>query len=194
MRTMPKPHARRYRIISKIDTGRRPKYVQHAMVDSLDTARALIESDYPNACIQYPQRAVDALNRRTLAARSVAEPMPPAYDAYKIGACPVVPAHGLPPAAATLNPVDSRAVVIVRNACSGYWPIHTFPQADDSIEAYKTAVDHARCLMASINEALGVTPAQREALFAGSMWGFDAPAANPDYYDHNGNIRRPSKV
>jgi hypothetical protein len=37
-----------------------------------------------------------------------------------------------------------------------------------------------------LNAKLGVTPAQREAMVAGSMFGWDAPAANPDNYDERG--------
>jgi len=38
-----------------------------------------------------------------------------------------------------------------------------------------------------LNRAIGVTPAQREAMLAGSMFGFDTPAAHASSYDANGN-------
>lgn len=40
------------------------------------------------------------------------------------------------------------------------------------------------------NARLGVTPAQREAMLAGSMFGWDTPAANPDMYDAEGMFSR----
>ena len=36
------------------------------------------------------------------------------------------------------------------------------------------------------NEVTGVTPAQCEAMVAGSMFGWDVPGANPDNYDEEG--------
>ena len=39
------------------------------------------------------------------------------------------------------------------------------------------------------NEALGVTKAQAAAMYAGSMFGWDTPAANPSFYDEHGNLK-----
>ena len=36
------------------------------------------------------------------------------------------------------------------------------------------------------NRVTGVTPAQREAMVAGSMFGWDVPGANPENYDEEG--------
>ena len=36
------------------------------------------------------------------------------------------------------------------------------------------------------NRVTGVTPAQREAMIAGSMFGWDVPGANPENYDEDG--------
>lgn len=36
------------------------------------------------------------------------------------------------------------------------------------------------------NRVVGITPAQREAMVAGSMFGFDVPGANPENYDEDG--------
>ncbi len=41
-----------------------------------------------------------------------------------------------------------------------------------------------------VNEGMGCSKAQREAMLAGSMWGWEVPAANPDMYDADGNIDR----
>lgn len=37
-----------------------------------------------------------------------------------------------------------------------------------------------------LNERMGVTKAQRMAMEAGSVFGWDIPASNPDNYDQNG--------
>ena len=43
------------------------------------------------------------------------------------------------------------------------------------------------------NKKLGVTIPQREAMLAGSMFGWHVPGANPDNYDSEGNwIKEPS--
>lgn len=38
----------------------------------------------------------------------------------------------------------------------------------------------------TLNERLGVTKGQAEAMKNGSMFGWDIPASNPDNYDENG--------
>lgn len=69
--------------------------------------------------------------------------------------------------------LDTKApVVAVKRGEAGFVPIFSRMSADD------------------LNFAMGVTPAQREAMLVGSMFGFDVPGANPALYDHNGNLRR----
>lgn len=88
-------------------------------------------------------------------------------------------ARGLPAAAAVISPANPCAVVIVRREVAGYWPIR---ECDD--EASATA------LMAAINGGLGVAAPQREAMLAGSLFGWDCPAADPQTYDARGYIVR----
>lgn len=47
----------------------------------------------------------------------------------------------------------------------------------------------ARKLIDNYNEKLGVSRAQEEAMKAGSMFGWDATAANPKWYDSQGKLR-----
>lgn len=63
-------------------------------------------------------------------------------------------------------------VVAVKKGEKGFFPIQNAKTAQD------------------LNTLFGVTPAQVEAMFAGSMFGWDTPAANPDLYDENGAIRQ----
>ncbi len=88
-------------------------------------------------------------------------------------------AAGLPAAAAVPLLADVCAVAIVRNNCAGYWLIHL---ADDK--------PSAAAMIAALNLALGVTPPQREALLAGSLFGFHTPAADPAQYTAAGHIAR----
>lgn len=41
----------------------------------------------------------------------------------------------------------------------------------------------------NMNEMLGVTKSQAAAMYAGSMFGWDVPAANPALYDENGQFK-----
>lgn len=42
----------------------------------------------------------------------------------------------------------------------------------------------------ALNEELGVTKAQAEAMYCGSLFGFHVPAADPDNYDENGMFKQ----
>lgn len=54
-------------------------------------------------------------------------------------------------------------VIGVRRGESGYYPIFTRLNADE------------------LNAQRGVTPAQREAMYNGSLFGWDTPGANPSH-------------
>ncbi len=88
-------------------------------------------------------------------------------------------ARGLPAAAAVINPANPCAVVIVRREVAGYWPVR---ECDDEAGAV--------ALMAAINGGLGVAAPQREAMLAGSLFGWTCPAADPQTYDARGYIVR----
>jgi hypothetical protein len=59
-------------------------------------------------------------------------------------------------------------VVAVRRGVAGCYAIHT------------------RQTAAELNDAEGTTPAQAAAMYAGSLFGWDVPAADPDNYDEQG--------
>lgn len=73
-------------------------------------------------------------------------------------------------------------VIIIKKGESGY---------------YKTDIDAGSkeaniALVDSFNTTVGVTKAQRAAMEAGSMFGWHVPAANPEMYDEDGNLKRDS--
>lgn len=49
-----------------------------------------------------------------------------------------------------------------------------------------TDKEEARKMAQSFNEKLGVSKAQAEAMYCGSLFGFHVPGADPDNYDENG--------
>ncbi len=76
---------------------------------------------------------------------------------------------------------DNSVIKIVAGE-SGYYEV---PQAIDKLEGAE-AVEH---FVGVLNEDLGVTGAQREAMAAGSMFGWGIPAANPDRYNKDGSFK-----
>ena len=80
----------------------------------------------------------------------------------------VLAARGLPPIAYADNRqriYDSDAPVIaLKRGEPGYYPIHTPLSAD------------------ALNQAEGVTPAQREAMLMGSMFGWHLKGADPAFH------------
>ena len=53
--------------------------------------------------------------------------------------------------------------------------------------------DHAQMLADKMNKELGVTKAEAEAMFVGSLFGWNVPGADPDNYDENGKPKRVSR-
>lgn len=79
-------------------------------------------------------------------------------------------AEELPEYCYALNPSNPRHVTIVKRGERGFW-------------AYaELAADGARRMVDRLNKALGVSPAQREAMQAGSMFGWHVPGARPEHY------------
>lgn len=70
----------------------------------------------------------------------------------------------------------SNDIVRVMRGMQGYYP------TDITV----VSRDHARMLTDKMNKELGVTKAQAEAMFVGSLFGWNCPGADPDNYDANG--------
>lgn len=66
-------------------------------------------------------------------------------------------------------------IIVIKRGEKGY-----YPQRPENAPWNPENLDH-------INAQLGVTKAQVNAMTAGSMFGWDAPASNPDNYDEDGN-------
>ena len=69
----------------------------------------------------------------------------------------------LPDMCAARLPND-KSPILIRRGVAGYWPA---PRPDMDVDAF--------------NARKGVTPAQVMAMQIGSMFGWDAPGADPDY-------------
>lgn len=69
-----------------------------------------------------------------------------------------------------VDPLQSSKVLIVRRGIQGYEIPRPMPE-----EAAEF-----------LNQQIGVSPAQAAAMLAGSMFGWDTPAADPSHYDESG--------
>ena len=74
----------------------------------------------------------------------------------------------------TLNG-EPEQIIIIKRGEDGYYPFRRAASAEV-----------AEAFVKRTNETLGVTPAQREAMVSGSMFGWHVPAADPDNYDAEG--------
>jgi len=80
----------------------------------------------------------------------------------------------LPRVAAAEHPVTRELIMVMKDR-SGYWPASVVGIVDETMAAEKW------------NTAHGISKAEAEAMFAGSMWGWDVPAADPANYDADGS-------
>lgn len=77
----------------------------------------------------------------------------------------------LPELCYAIHPSNDRMVTILKNGESGYW------------EYAELSADRAKAMVDRRNEALGVTPATREAMQAGSLFGWNLPIADPKHHE-----------
>lgn len=81
------------------------------------------------------------------------------------------------------HPSD-QTLVMLKAGEVGYWPTEGY-----SMGFFKSWDEVADML----NEQRGISKAQRAAMEAGSMFGFDVPGANPANYDANGRFVKVAK-
>lgn len=82
--------------------------------------------------------------------------------------------HKLPEEAFVILPTTGEMVLVKRGE-TGY-----YPQRPENAPWEAENMD-------ALNERMGVTKAQAEAMRNGSIFGWDKPMANPDNYDENGD-------
>lgn len=70
----------------------------------------------------------------------------------------------------------SNEIIRVVRGMQGYYP--TFIPVENR--------EQAQALVDEKNKELGVTKAQAEAMFVGSLFGWNIPGADPDNYNENG--------
>jgi len=89
-------------------------------------------------------------------------------------------AEALPETCYGVKPDDDTLILLKRGE-RGFWPAEGYPLGalpDTGVQA-----DY-------LNARRGVTPAQRNAMEFGSMFGFDVPGANPAKYGPDGRLQR----
>lgn len=72
------------------------------------------------------------------------------------------------------NLESTNELIVIKRGESGY-----YPQNPDNAPWGANAVN-------TLNERLGVTKGQEEAMKCGSMFGWDVPASDPNNYDEDG--------
>lgn len=87
--------------------------------------------------------------------------------------------HELPEMCYSTLPSNGELIVIHRGE-KGYSPC----------DSSKTDPEANRLFADTSNKIFGITRAQEEAMQAGSLFGYNVPAAKPWNYDQNGNLRQ----
>ena len=88
----------------------------------------------------------------------------------------------LPERCYAVNGVTGKIIILERGT-SGYYATSIITKDAEESES----------IAAEFNERLGVTKAQAAAMYAGSMFGFDVPAADPDNYNEYGRLKESGK-
>lgn len=81
----------------------------------------------------------------------------------------------LPNVSAYSHPTTEDLIFVMKGQ-SGYWSKSSVGIVDDELTPE------------TWNEAHGVTKAEAEAMFCGSMWGWDCPASKASNYDSDGKM------
>lgn len=98
--------------------------------------------------------------------------------------CTVTPLRAsLPESCYTFLPTEESHIGIIKKGEMGYY------RSNLSTVFGQEGKD----FVAELNRQGNITPAQAAAMSAGSMFGWDCPAADPKNYDANGNLNNPKK-
>jgi len=73
---------------------------------------------------------------------------------------------------------STNELIVIKRGEKGY-----YPQRQENAPWSANNVDH-------LNERLGITKGQAEAMKNGSMFGWDTPSADPNNYDDDGNWKK----
>lgn len=97
----------------------------------------------------------------------------------------VIPLRSSLPEQCYIYVSTENKIGIVKKGESGYYKTDILES--NGIKSH----DEANMFVDEINSKLGVSPAQRKAMMAGSMFGWNTPAADPKSYDENGQAIKP---
>ena len=97
----------------------------------------------------------------------------------------VIPLRSSLPEQCYIYVQTENKIGIVKKGESGYYKTDILES--NEIKSHS----EAEAFVDEINEKLNVTPAQRKAMMAGSMFGWQTPAADPKSYDDNGQALKP---
>jgi hypothetical protein len=71
-------------------------------------------------------------------------------------------------------------IIIIERGKSGYF----------ETDIVTASMEESEALVGDTNARMGITKAQRAAMVAGSMFGWDVPGADPDNYDEDGKLKK----
>ena len=97
----------------------------------------------------------------------------------------VIPLRSSLPEQCYIYVQTENKIGIVKKGESGYYKTDILES--NEIKSHS----EAEAFVDEINEKLNVTPAQSKAMMAGSMFGWQTPAADPKSYDDNGRALKP---
>jgi hypothetical protein len=87
----------------------------------------------------------------------------------------------LPDVCYVFEPSVGYGLCALKRGTKGFYPVKDYPHANQD-------------LCDRLNNRLGVTKAQREAMLAGSMFGWHIPAADPATYEQAAEGPSPSRA
>ena len=158
-----------------------PHYQEKFRIADGDRVRLVMESgeNREMTCRYIDDHHVEVFGQSTSTVYHIDE----FVEAWKIHGCTeMIPLRKSLPEKCFSFLESSGELIVIEKGKQGYSPTGIYPQSSD----VRAGVDAA-------NEANGVTKAQSAAMKAGSMFGWDKPAADPANYDDQGIPIRPGR-